>query len=53
MTLLITRGEIADENVSGPRTGPQGDLAAEPRVMAKVTVDTFGEDWPAPETIAR
>lgn len=43
--------EIVDEIVSGPRTGPRNDTAARPRTMKTVTVDTFGEEWPAPEKI--
>lgn len=42
--------ETVDKIVAGPKTGPQGDLAAEPRVMKKVTVDTFGVEYPEPKT---
>jgi cyclophilin family peptidyl-prolyl cis-trans isomerase len=32
--------EVADEIAAGPKTGPQGDLAAEPVTMNRVTVAT-------------
>jgi cyclophilin family peptidyl-prolyl cis-trans isomerase/predicted small lipoprotein YifL len=35
----VTSGmEVADEIAAGPKTGPQGDLAAEPVTMNRVTV---------------
>lgn len=49
---VLSGMEVADEIVSGPRTGPQQDMAAEPRVMKKVTVDTMGKEWPAPEKVS-
>lgn len=50
----VTEGmEVVDEIVSGPNSGDATmNMALEPRVMKKVTVDTFGQDWPEPETIA-
>lgn len=50
---VIEGMDTVDAIVNGPRTGPSNDLAAEPRVMKQVTVDTFGEEWPAPEKTAK
>lgn len=47
---VISGIEVVDTIVAGPKTGPEGDLAAEPRVMKKVTVDTFGVKYPEPKT---
>lgn len=44
--------DVVDEIVSGERTGAQNDQAVEPRIMKAVTVDTFGEEWAAPEKMA-
>ncbi len=46
---VVSGMEVVDEIVAGPKTGPSGDLAAEPRAMKKVTVDTFGVEYPEPE----
>ena len=45
---VLTGMEVADEIVSGKTIGSNGQ-AVEPRVMKKVTVDTFGEQWQKPE----
>lgn len=45
---VISGIEVVDDIVSGPKTGPRGDLAAEPRVMKTVTVDTAGIEYPEP-----
>jgi peptidyl-prolyl cis-trans isomerase B (cyclophilin B) len=46
----VTEGmDVVDEIVSGPNSGAASmNMALEPRVMAKVTVDTKGEEWPEP-----
>jgi peptidyl-prolyl cis-trans isomerase B (cyclophilin B) len=48
---VLSGMEVADEIVSGPNNGDEG-IALEPRTMVKVTVDTFGVEYPEPETIA-
>lgn len=47
---VISGIEVVDKIVAGPKTGPQGDLAAEPRVMKTVTVNTFGVKYSEPKT---
>jgi peptidyl-prolyl cis-trans isomerase B (cyclophilin B) len=51
----VTEGmDVVDDIVSGPNSGDYSmNMALEPRVMAKVTVDTFGEEWPEPEKVSK
>ena len=44
-------GEDVLDNIALTKTG-WGDKPVQPQVMKTVTVDTFGADYPAPETIA-
>ncbi len=43
--------EVADDIVMGPTVGNNGQ-ATEPRTMVKVTVDTFGAEYPEPVKIS-
>ena len=45
---VVSGMEVADGIVSGKTVGANGQ-AVEPRTMKKVTVDTFGTQWPKPE----
>lgn len=45
---VISGMEVVDDIVSGPT---DGEMAINPRVMKKVTVDTFGQTYPEPEKI--
>ncbi len=47
----LTEGEDVLDRIAGTRTG-WADKPVSPQVMKTVTVDTFGVDYPAPETIA-
>ena len=47
----LTEGEDVLDRIAGTRTG-WADKPVNPQVMKTVTVDTFGVDYPAPETIA-
>ncbi|MBQ9870931.1 MAG: peptidylprolyl isomerase [Eubacterium sp.] len=47
----LTEGEDVLDNIAMTRTG-WADKPVEPQVMKTVTVETFGVDYPAPETIA-
>lgn len=46
---VLTGLEVVDEIVSVPTVD---DIATNPRIMKKVTVDTMGKEYSAPETIA-
>ncbi len=48
---LIEGEDVLDE-IARTKTG-WGDKPVEPQKMATVTVDTFGVDYPAPETVDR
>ena len=47
----LTEGEDVLDNIAMTRTG-WADKPVEPQVMKTITVETFGVDYPAPETIA-
>ena len=47
----LTEGEDVLDNIAMTRTG-WADKPVEPQVMKTVTVETFGVEYPAPETIA-
>ena len=47
----LLEGEDVLDNIARTRTG-WGDKPVQPQVMKTVTVETFGADYPAPETIA-
>lgn len=49
---VISGMEVVRDIVSGETTGPSGDMAVNPRVMKKVTVETFGVAYPEPKVIA-
>ena len=47
----LLEGEDVLDNIARTKTG-WGDKPVQPQVMKTVTVETFGVDYPAPETIA-
>ena len=47
----LIEGEDVLDNIALTKTG-WGDKPVQPQVMKTVTVETFGVDYPAPETIA-
>ena len=50
VTFEMENGDIMRAELY-PEVAPNSDRPLEKQVMKKVTVETFGEDYPEPETV--